>query len=152
MNAQLFQKSPENFAFQLFKICSNLPLKFAIFIKSSLLFNVFYCLFCLQTQLYGSVMNAKTSVFVICVEVIIYLLLHNLHRFTFKKNVERVSKVLRCSKHHNIWFQMKERLNIQCSLFKYLVFLLFYISFWLLQNQKRKLFIQFFFCCVECDT
>ena len=29
-------------------------------------------------------MNAKISVFVICIEVIIYLLLHNLHDCTFK--------------------------------------------------------------------
>ena len=29
-------------------------------------------------------MNAKISVFFICVEVIIYLLLHNLHDCTFK--------------------------------------------------------------------
>ena len=29
-------------------------------------------------------MNANTSVFVICVEVIIYLLLYNLHNCTFK--------------------------------------------------------------------
>ena len=29
-------------------------------------------------------MNAKISVFVICVEAIIYLLLHNLYGFTFK--------------------------------------------------------------------
>ena len=29
-------------------------------------------------------MNAKTSVFVLCVEVIIYLLLYNLHDCTFK--------------------------------------------------------------------
>ena len=154
MTAQLFQKSPENFAFQIFKICSNLPLKFAIFVKSSLLFNGFYCLFCLQTQLYSSVINAKTSVFVICAEAIVYLLLHNLHHFTFKKNVERVSKVLKCSKHHNIWFQMKEHLNIQCSLFKYLVSLLFYVSFWLSDTSKSKTqtFYSVLFCCVECDT
>ena len=155
MTAQLFQKSPENFAFQIFKICSNLPLKFAIFVKSSLLFNGFYCLFCLQTQLYSSVMNAKTLVFVICVEAIMYLLLHNLHRFTFKQNVERVSKILKCSKHHNILFQMKERLNIQCSLFKYLVFLLFCVSFWLSDTSKSKtqtFYSVLFFCCLECDT
>ena len=30
-------------------------------------------------------MNAKISVFVICVKVIIYLLLHNLHDCTFKR-------------------------------------------------------------------
>ena len=30
-------------------------------------------------------MNAKISVFVICVETIIYLLLYNLHNFTFKQ-------------------------------------------------------------------
>ena len=69
-------------------------------------------------------MNAKISLFVICVEAIMYLLLHNLHGFTFKKNMERVSKVLKSSKHRNIWFQMKEHLNIQCSRFKYLVFFL----------------------------
>ena len=33
-------------------------------------------------------MNAKISMFAICVEVNIYLLLHNLHDCTFKKNVE----------------------------------------------------------------
>ena len=32
-------------------------------------------------------MNAKISVFVICVEAIIYLLLYNLHDFTFKRNI-----------------------------------------------------------------
>ena len=41
---------------------------------------------------------------------------------SIKKNVERVSKVLKSSKHHNIWVQMKEHLNIQYLLFKYLVF------------------------------
>ena len=30
-------------------------------------------------------MNPKISVFLICVEAIIYLLIHNLHDFTFKK-------------------------------------------------------------------
>ena len=69
-------------------------------------------------------MNAEISVSVICVEAIMCLLLHNLQGFTFKKNVERVSKVLKSSKHHNIWFQMKEHLNIQCSRLKYLVFFL----------------------------
>ena len=33
-------------------------------------------------------MNAKISVFAICVEVIIYLLLHNLHDCTFKHMLE----------------------------------------------------------------
>ena len=32
----------------------------------------------------GTVMNAKISVFVICVEAIIHLLLYNLHDCTFK--------------------------------------------------------------------
>ena len=42
MVSHAFQKYPENFAFQLY---SNLPVKFAIFLKSSLLFNSFYYLF-----------------------------------------------------------------------------------------------------------
>ena len=58
--------------------------------------------------------------FVICVKAIMYLLLHNLHR---------VSKALKSSKHQNTWFQMKEHLNIQHLLFKYLVFFLFHVSF-----------------------
>ena len=33
-------------------------------------------------------MNAKISVFVVCVEAIIYLLLHNLHDITFKQNLD----------------------------------------------------------------
>ena len=41
-----------------------------------------------------------------------YLLLHNWNDFSFKKNVERVSKVLKSSKQHNIWPQMKEHLSI----------------------------------------
>ena len=56
-------------------------------------------------------MNAKISMFVICVEAIKYL--HNLFDCTFNKNVDRVSKVLKSSMHQNIWFQMKEHLNIQ---------------------------------------
>ena len=70
--------------------CSNLPMKFAIFFKSSLLFNSFYCLFLLLNKTLRlnnlktrTATNAKISVFVICVEVIIYLLLCNLHDFTF---------------------------------------------------------------------
>ena len=47
----------------------------------------------------------------------------------FKKNVKRVSKVLKSSKHHNIWVQIKEKLNIQFLLFKYLIFCLIYTSF-----------------------
>ena len=38
-------------------------------------------------------MNAKISVFVICVKVIIYLLLYGLHECTFKGNAQFVQKV-----------------------------------------------------------
>ena len=73
------------------KFCSNWPVKFAIFLKSSLLFNSFYCLFLFVNKTLGvnnfktwTDMNAKISVFVICVEAIIYLLLYHLHDCTFK--------------------------------------------------------------------
>ena len=56
MIAYMFQKYLENFAFQLSSL--------AYFLVVS--------------------MNTKISVFVICVEAIIYLLLHNLHDCTFK--------------------------------------------------------------------
>ena len=58
-----------------------------------------------------------------------YVLLHNMHDCTFKKNVDRVSKVLKSGKHHDVWFQMKKHLTIQNLLFKYLVCFLFYVSF-----------------------
>ena len=93
-------------------------------------------------------MNSKMSVFVICVEVFMYLLLHNLHDCAFKKNVDRVSKVLKSSKPHPQYMvSMKEHLNIQHLLFKYLVFFLFYVSFYLSVTSKSKTptFYSFFF-------
>ena len=33
------------------KVCRNFPVKFSIFLKSSLLFNSFHCLFCLQKNI-----------------------------------------------------------------------------------------------------
>ena len=67
------------------------PMKFAIFLKSILLFNSFYCLFCftkkplrLNNLKTRTAMNAKVLVFVVCVEAITYLLLYNLHDCTFK--------------------------------------------------------------------
>ena len=65
-------------------------MKFAIFLKSSLLFNSFYCLFLFVNKTLRlnnfktrADMNAKISVLVVCVEVIIYLLLYSLHDSTF---------------------------------------------------------------------
>ena len=64
-----FTKYPENFVFQLFII--HLTAKIAIFLKSNLLFNslYLYCLFCINLNS----LNAIISVFVICVQVIMYL-------------------------------------------------------------------------------
>ena len=42
-------------------------------------------------------MNAKISVFVICVEVIIYLLLYNLHDCTFNKDILSKLNLVRLS-------------------------------------------------------
>ena len=40
INNYVFQKYPENFPFQLYlEFCRNLPVKFAVFLKSSLHFN-----------------------------------------------------------------------------------------------------------------
>ena len=38
-----------------FRIPTIYTVKFANFLQSSLLFNSFYCLFCLKTKLYGSI-------------------------------------------------------------------------------------------------
>ena len=65
-------------------------MKFAIFLKSSLLFNSLYCfLFINKTLRFNNLkttraVNAKISVLVIGAEAIIYLLLYNLHDCTFK--------------------------------------------------------------------
>ena len=96
-----------------------------------------------------TVMNAKVSMLIIRVEAIRYLLLHNLLSCTFKKNMDRVSKVLKSSKHRNIWFQMKEHLNIQ-HLFTQYLFNILAIRYFKIKDASF-LFI-FFFFCAECDT
>ena len=81
----LFQQYHFNYP----SFCSNLSVKFAIFFKSNLLFNSFYCLFLFINKILRlnnlktrTAMNTKISVFVICVEVIIYLILCNSRDFT----------------------------------------------------------------------
>ena len=90
-------KVSENFAFQLFitlqlfyyyLLLINLPVKFAVFFKSRPFFNLFL-LFINKTLRFinlktRTATNAKISVFLICVEAIIYLLLYNFHDCTFK--------------------------------------------------------------------
>ena len=65
-------------------------MKFTIFLKRIVLFSSFYCLFLyinktlrLNNFKTRTATNAKISVFVICVNVIIYLLSYNLHDCTF---------------------------------------------------------------------
>ena len=73
----------------IYNFCSNLLLKFAFFLKSSVLFKYLLSfLFINKTLKFDNLkiwtsMNAKVSVFVICVEATIYLLLYNLHDCTF---------------------------------------------------------------------
>ena len=95
MIAYMFQKSWKFLIPIIYNFCIYWPLKFAIFLKSSLLFNSFYCLFLLvnKTLLLNKLktradMNAKISVFVICVETIIYLLLNNLHDWPLSLTIE----------------------------------------------------------------
>ena len=66
----------------------------AIFLKSSLLFNSFYCLLLFINKTWRlnnlntrTAMNAKISRFVICVEEIIYLLLYSLHDCIFNLTI-----------------------------------------------------------------
>ena len=68
--AYVFQKYPENLACHLYTV---LPMNFATFLKGGLVF--------IKTRI---AKNAIISVFVICVEAIIYLLLYKLHDCTFK--------------------------------------------------------------------
>ena len=91
MIAYVFRKYPKNFAFQLFvilqwftrKICNFLKKQptFKQLILSFLFLNKTLRLNNLKTR---TAMNAEISVFDICVEAIIYLLLYNLHDCTLK--------------------------------------------------------------------
>ena len=74
---------------------------FAIFLKNSVLFSSFYCLFLfiiknlrlnnLKTRI---AVNAKISVFAICVEAIIYLLLYDLHDCTINCKIYDVTTLV----------------------------------------------------------
>ena len=77
----MFQKYPKNFAFQL---CSNLPVKFTIFLKISLPFNSFYCLLFIRKTLWLNNLKARTVMDAIFAEAIIYLVLYDLHDCTYK--------------------------------------------------------------------
>ena len=87
----MFQKYPENCAIQLFMILKYFTREICYFLKKYRTFNSFYCFFLfisktlrLSNLKNRTAMNVKVSVFVICVEAIIYLLLYNLHDCTFK--------------------------------------------------------------------
>ena len=73
--AYVFQKYPENLAFQLLIICYNLPLKFHIFLISTFLTVCIVFLFLNKTLRLNNLnirraMNVKISAFVICIETI----------------------------------------------------------------------------------
>ena len=61
-------------------------------------------------------MNAKISVFVICVEAIMYLLLYNLHDCTFKVEYERVDILIVFG--HRINSNKRPRSLLNFSIFK----------------------------------
>ena len=77
-------------------------MKFAIFLKSSLLFSSCIVFFFINKTLRLNnlkarpSMNTKTSVLVIGVKAIIYLLLYDLHDFTFNLESVSISKVHWC--------------------------------------------------------
>ena len=57
-------------------------------------------------------MSAKISLFVICVEVITYLLLHNLHYCTVKSPFRNITKVINLS--HIAWYSTSSSIK-NCS-------------------------------------
>ena len=84
------QKYPKNFAFQLFIILHQFNREICYFLKKQPTFKQFLLSFLfinknvrLNNLKTRTAMNAKTSIFVICVETIIYLLLYNVHDCTF---------------------------------------------------------------------
>ena len=72
-------------------ILQYLPVKFSIILKSSELFNSSFCIFLFTNKSLKhnniktrTAMSARISVFVICIEAIIYFLLCKFHHCTFK--------------------------------------------------------------------
>ena len=122
-----------------------MPMKFAIFLKCSLLFfNSFYCLFCLWTKLYNSIrttkttINAKISVFVICVESIIYSFLYNLHECTFK--------MLWCPRYHCECLKTSS-----CFCFKQCNFILVFFNLSSITYSNSSYFYKFLFKFLQED-
>ena len=85
MITYVFQKYPENFVFQKFtcEICYFLK-KVAYVLQFLLSFLFVNKTFRLNNLNPKTAMNAKISVLLICLEAVIYLLLYNLHDYTFK--------------------------------------------------------------------
>ena len=80
----VFQKYPENFAFQLLIIVL-FSLKVAYFLMVSIVFSVDKQSFTAQQlKNKNGYVCENFSVYIICVEAIIYVLSHNLHYCTFK--------------------------------------------------------------------
>ena len=91
MIVYVFQKYPENFAFQIFINLQQFTREICYFLKKQPTFQQFLLSFLLinKTLQFDNLntriaMNAKISVSIICIEAIIYLLLFNLHDCTFK--------------------------------------------------------------------
>ena len=91
MIAYMFQKYPENFAFELFTISESFTREICYFLKKYPTLQQFLLSFLfinktlrLSNLKFSTVVNEKISVFVICVEMIIYLLSYNLHDCTIQ--------------------------------------------------------------------
>ena len=91
MIAYVFQKHPENFAFRLFTILQycNFPVKFDsllyfsfTYLAVSIVFAVYKQNLRLNNLRTRRAINAKVSVFVICVKAMIYLLFYDFIDFT----------------------------------------------------------------------
>ena len=77
MIAYEFQNYPENFAYQLFIILQYFSLEIGLLLTVAIVFSVVNKTLRLNNLKTRTAMNVKISVFVNCVEAVIYLLLHN---------------------------------------------------------------------------
>ena len=98
----MLQKYPKKFTFQLFIILQSftreISQKVAYFLTVSIVFLFKTKTLRLNNLKTRTALNAKISVFVICVEVIMYLLLHNLHDCTFNLDDTYMRSFLKQSK------------------------------------------------------
>ena len=90
-------------------------MEFAFFLIVSVAFSVYKQALRLNNSKTRIAINVKISVFAICVEAIMYLLLYNLHDCTFKMIFHHVTAIFTFFNH--LYYQLNWKLHFCLSMF-----------------------------------